>query len=122
MEIAREYDELGGEIVLEKIDSAYQESGSDAYKAADILGAELVDPEESPNSYGKKRSAHKKKKWVATSTDMVSGVIGKDHWKSASSCSDRRRGWCDPMKAKEQRAVWAYSCEGAVEFYVFNAF
>ncbi|KAK8956205.1 hypothetical protein KSP40_PGU009723 [Platanthera guangdongensis] len=33
---------------LIQIDSAYQESGDDAYKAADILGAELVEPEESP--------------------------------------------------------------------------
>ncbi|KAK8956208.1 hypothetical protein KSP40_PGU009724 [Platanthera guangdongensis] len=47
---------------------------------------------------------------------MVSGVIGKDHWKSASSCNSRRRGWGDPMKAKEQQTVWAYSCEGAEEF------
>ncbi|KAK8964137.1 hypothetical protein KSP40_PGU003667 [Platanthera guangdongensis] len=99
-----------------QIDSAYQESGGDAYKSADSLGAKLVDPEESPNSYVKKRSAHKKKKRVAASTGMVSGVIGKDHWKSASSCSSRRRGCGDPMKAKEQLAVWAYSCEGAEEF------
>ncbi|KAK8963929.1 hypothetical protein KSP40_PGU014216 [Platanthera guangdongensis] len=35
---------------LIQIDSAYQESGGDAYKADDILGAELVDPEESPLS------------------------------------------------------------------------
>ncbi|KAK8969599.1 hypothetical protein KSP40_PGU007022 [Platanthera guangdongensis] len=102
---------------LNSIDSTYQESGSNAYKTVGILGTELVDPEESPNSYGKKRSAHKKKKKrVVASTSMVSGVIGKDHWKSASSCSGKRRGWGDPMKAKEQQAVWAYSCEGAEEF------
>ncbi|KAK8957486.1 hypothetical protein KSP39_PZI001508 [Platanthera zijinensis] len=101
---------------LEQIDSAHKESGGDAYKAAGILGAELVDPGDSPNSYGKKRSAHKKKKRVAASTGMVSGVIGKDHWRSVSSCSGRRRGWGDPMKAKEQPAVWAYSCEEAEEF------
>ncbi|KAK8947566.1 hypothetical protein KSP40_PGU016525 [Platanthera guangdongensis] len=90
---------------LIQIDSAHQESGSDVYKAAGILRAELVDPEESSNSYGKKRSVHKKKKRVAASTGMVSGVIGKGHWKSASSCSGRRRSWGDPMKVKEQQAV-----------------
>ncbi|KAK8956905.1 hypothetical protein KSP39_PZI000932 [Platanthera zijinensis] len=100
---------------LEQIDSTYQESGDDAYNDADILGAELVDPKESPNSYGKKRSVHKKKRVVA-STGIVSGVIGKDHWKSGPSCSGRRRGLGDPMKAKEQRAVWAYNCEGSEEF------
>ncbi|KAK8937861.1 hypothetical protein KSP40_PGU019356 [Platanthera guangdongensis] len=87
---------------LIQIDSAYQESGNDAYKAAGILRAELVDPEESSNSYGKKRSTYKKKKKrVAASTGMVSGVIGKVHWKSTSSCSGRRRSWGNTMKAKE---------------------
>ncbi|KAK8964313.1 hypothetical protein KSP40_PGU011287 [Platanthera guangdongensis] len=58
-------------ISLIQIDSTYQESGGDAYKAAGILGAELADPEESPNSYGKKRSVHKKKKRVAASTGSL---------------------------------------------------
>lgn len=97
---------------LDQIDSAYKESGEDAYKASGILGAELVDPEESPNISRKKRI---KKKRVAASTGMVSGVVTTDHWKSALSCNGRRRGWGDPVKEKE-RAVWAYSGEEAEEF------
>ncbi|XP_020686230.1 SMR domain-containing protein At5g58720 [Dendrobium catenatum] len=98
---------------LDQIDSAYKEAGGDAYKAAGILGAELVDPGENHGSTGKKRSAPKQKR-IAASTGMISGIIGKDYSKSASSCSGGR-GWVGPMEMKK-RAFYARSSEEAEEF------
>ncbi|XP_020583884.1 SMR domain-containing protein At5g58720 [Phalaenopsis equestris] len=98
---------------VEQIESAYEEVGGDTYKAAGILGAELVDPGECPGSGGKKRSARKPKR-IAASTGMISGVIGKHYSKSASACSAGRRGLGGPVEGKKP-AVCTYSSEEAEE-------
>lgn len=99
---------------LEQIGSAYEEARGDTYKAAGILGAELVEPGPSPGSAGKKRSPRKHKR-IAASTGLVSDIIGKEYSKSALACSGGERGWGGSIEAKK-RAVCACNSEEAEEF------
>ncbi|KAG0493943.1 hypothetical protein HPP92_004937 [Vanilla planifolia] len=100
---------------LDQINSAHQVSGGDAYKAAGILGAELVDPGEKPGgSYGKKSRARRQKKVVA-STGIVSCVISKDYSRPGSACGDGRRCWSSSMEAKG-RTFCSHNSEEAEEF------
>ncbi|PKA54453.1 hypothetical protein AXF42_Ash000286 [Apostasia shenzhenica] len=101
-------------ISLEQINSARRVAGGDAYKAAGILSAELLDPGRSPGSAVVKRGARKAKRLTA-STGMVSDVIGKDYLKPFLGCGSGKRDGGGQVEL-EGRAVLPYSSEEAEQF------